>query len=407
MSKRVPKPKRDPSLQWRVVIVTRLSKAKIVKADAGPTRHDQVSHETQEAGCRAKVAALGGVVVAVFRDTQSGDRLDRDGLWQAVAQIKAGEADALMTHSVDRLGRDQLQQAVIVYEVRKAGGDYLSATEDLAAGPLGDHMRSAYVLAAELELGKIRERTNRALDAKFAQAGRYKPVQRPPYGYRRVGAKAEATYVVDEVEAAIVRRIFGEAAAGMSRRQIALGLNGAGVRTPTGRGIWGNTTIVNILNRSVYWTGEHGVWRTRTARDAEGIPYNEDRPADERYVVAFPPLVESAQAERARLAVARNVSQTRRADRPAEEGLLRYGYARCGGCGRALSVTHDHGAARYKCTHHRHATRPCPAPVVLNLSPFDSELWWWVIDTITDPRRAPAYVVRAEPAAWTRTSWPT
>ena len=118
------RPRRNPVAPLRVVVVTRLSLPKKAKPSGGTASpdappaalaRDGVSHETQEAGCRRKVAALGGVVVDVFRDTVSGDRLDRDGLWRAIELIKAGDADALMTYAVDRLGRDQVQQGVIVY----------------------------------------------------------------------------------------------------------------------------------------------------------------------------------------------------------------------------------------------------------------------------------------------------
>ena len=304
--------KRDPDVLSRVAIVTRLSRS----------GRDEVSHETQETGCRRKVEAMGGLVAAVFRDTVSGDRLDRDGLWRAVDLIRAGEANLLMTYSVDRLGRDQVQQAVIVHEVRRAGGDYASATEDLASGPLGDFLRSTYAFAAEVELAKTRERTNRALDARFRQPRRYKPGKRPPYGYARLGDGGLAANAEHPAEAGIVRRVFGEAAAGVSRRAIANRLNDDGVPTPTGKGRWGTTVVVTILSRETYWTGRHEVWRSRVVRGEDGVPYREDRPAEDRYHVPFPALIDPALAERARAGAARNRWKSARNDRSPAQGVL-------------------------------------------------------------------------------------
>src|SRR5690242_7520303 len=90
---------RDPDATKRYVIVTRLSKASA----------NSVSHETQEAVCRNKIAAMGGVVAGVYHDDDiSGDRLERPGLKAAIAMIAANDADVLMVHSIDRAARDQI-----------------------------------------------------------------------------------------------------------------------------------------------------------------------------------------------------------------------------------------------------------------------------------------------------------
>ena len=374
----------------RVVIVTRLS------MNPG---EDAVSHETQEAGSRRKAAALGLDVVAVLRDDISGDRLDRPGLNRAIEMIRTGQADRLMTYAVDRLGRSQVQQAVVVYEIRRAGGDVLSATEDLQSGPLGDFMRGAYAFAAEVELGKIRERVNRSFDARFAQRRRPKPGPKPLYGYAKEGAGADAAYRPHPTEAGVVGRIWTEAAAGASRTKIAERLNADDVPSPTG-GRWHSSAVSLILGRDVYWSGRAECWRTRTVRDADNVPYQEPRPAEERYDAdGFPPLVDRATAERARAAAARNVWRSRRADRPAELGVFRFGFAVCGGCGRALSVTtNGNGDASYKCTAPARGGQGCPAPACITLEQLDGPVWWWVQDTLCDPRNAPRYAVVRQPA---------
>src|SRR5215213_1668558 len=382
----------------RAVAYVRLSKAKLKPGDT------EVGLETQLAGCERAIAAMGGAVVGVEQDIQSGDRLDRPGLWAAIDRVQGGEANALIVYAVDRFGRDSVQQGVAVHAIRQAGGRLLSATENLEEGPLGDFMRSVYSLAGALELQKNRERTKRALGAKFHVAGKYKPSNRPPYGYRKLGSGADATYEVEPAEAAIVQRIYTERAAGASLRAIPIGLTRDGIPTARGGRRWGPDVVKDILDRECYATGKHPCWRTEIVRDADGMPQREERPADERYFVDFPAFLDPALAERAHATAARNVWRSRREDRSPEVGILRYGFARCAACGRAMAVTDTtpgrarNGKPRYQCASARHATRPCPTPSSVSIDVLDGPILMWLQAIIEDPRRADAYRVERQPA---------
>ena len=123
---------------------------------------------------------MGGGIVAIEQDIQSGDRLDRPGLWRAIDRVQADAANAVIVYALDRLGRDSVQQGVVLHTLRGAGGQLFSATEDLQTRGDGRLPASAATFAAAVELEKVRERTNRGLDAKFRQSGRYKPGKRPP-----------------------------------------------------------------------------------------------------------------------------------------------------------------------------------------------------------------------------------
>jgi site-specific DNA recombinase len=380
-----------PDEPIRAVAYVRLSKA---KAKPGDT---EIGLETQLAGCERAVAAMGGSVVAVERDVQSGDRLDRLGLWRAIDRIQTGEANALIVYALDRFGRDQDQQGVAVIAIRQAGGRLLSATENLEEGPLGDLLRSVYGFAGALELAKIRERTNRAITAKFRQTRTLKPGHRPPYGYRKIGAGAAATYEAEPAEAAIVRRIFRERTAGASIRGIVAGLERDGVPSATKGGRWGEAMIRNILTRRAYWTGEHECWRTRTVRDADNVPWTEARPAEDRYTVPMPAIIDAALAARAEAAAERNVWKSHRKDRPAEVGVLRYGFARCGSCGRAMTVVTDAaGRAHYRCMRASARDRPCTAGACIGVDKLDGPFLNWLQAIIEDPARADTYRVKRD-----------
>jgi hypothetical protein len=115
--------------------------------------------------------------------------------------------------------------------------------------------------------------------------------------------------------------------------------------------------------------------------------------------VPFLAFLDSHLIERARDAAKRNVWKKARADRPAEHGIGRIGFFRCGGCGRALSVIGPKvGHARYACGARHHATKPYLAPVSISVDLLDEPLWRWVQRVLADPSRADAWRVVSKPA---------
>jgi hypothetical protein len=62
------------------------------------------------------------------------------------------------------------------------------------------------------------------------------------YGYRIVENGERGARQINQIEAAVVRRIFADFAAGKSPRAIAAELNREGISGPGGR-TWGDTTI--------------------------------------------------------------------------------------------------------------------------------------------------------------------
>jgi hypothetical protein len=84
----------------------------------------------------------------------------------------------------------------------------------------------------------------------------------PPFGYKKVGKRGEAKYVIDQVEAHVVRQIFELYTTGngngtpLSLRAISKFLNSTGAPTPdqSKRSIdeWNPFTIRNILINEIY-----------------------------------------------------------------------------------------------------------------------------------------------------------
>ena len=200
------------------------------------------------------------------------------------------------------------------------------------------------------------------------------------YGYdvvKRMNAAGEPIYGerrINEAEAAIVRRIFTEFAAGISPRRIAVALNNDGVPGPLGRA-WGDTTIrghvcrgTGIVNNELY-VGRL-IWnRLRYIKDpSTGRRVSRINPTSEWITTEVPELRiiddELWQAVRARQAdISKVFEPTTRAVRAARAkrlhetrrpAFLLSGLLTCGTCsGRYGIILQD----RYGClNHHRRGT---------------------------------------------------
>lgn len=111
--------------------------AVIVKRISDDRGEDRAGNQTQAAGCSDEVAALGLDVVGVWQDDIGGDQLDRPRLGAVPEDIRAGVADELLTYSVDRLARDMEAQIYVIRAVKRVGGRYVSANEDVEGTPTG------------------------------------------------------------------------------------------------------------------------------------------------------------------------------------------------------------------------------------------------------------------------------
>ena len=102
----------------------------------------------------------------------------------------------------------------------------------------------------------LRTRTVRVREGRHAGG-------RVPYGYQLFDQAGDARLVINDEQAAVVRRIFAARIAGMSYRSIANALNADGILSPT-HALWGESSVRMLANNAVY----SGVQRRRDARGA-------------------------------------------------------------------------------------------------------------------------------------------
>lgn len=217
------------------------------------------SIEDQIRLCRERIAQERGTVVETYTDfaTSGSSIKNRPGVRGLLSDARAVRFDYVVAEALDRLSRDQEDIAAIYKRLRHA--DIRLFT--LAEGEISElHVGLKGTMNA-LFLSDL------ALKTRRGQRGRVEAGKIPggnSYGYRVVrrilenGSLAAGEREIDAEQAAIIRRILDEYAAGMSPRQIAARLNSESVPSPRG-GQWNASTINGnrqrrngILNNELY-----------------------------------------------------------------------------------------------------------------------------------------------------------
>src|SRR5712671_3729373 len=210
----------------------------------------RVSSESQEARgtigsqlevLRQRVATEGQALVAEYCDDGcSGARLDRPGLDRLRDAAEAGQLDAVWCLSPDRLARIYAYQVIVLDELARHGVAVLFADAPaLDDDPQARLLTQVQGVIAEYERAKIAERYRRGKLWR-ARAGEI-VTWKASYGYRRIARSAatgQAHHEIYEPEAAVVRRIFTDRAAGITVREICRRLNADAIPSPTGNPTW-------------------------------------------------------------------------------------------------------------------------------------------------------------------------
>ena len=294
---------------------------------------------SQLALLRERMVREGHELVAEYTDDGlSGARLDRPGLDALRDAAEAGYFEGVWCLSADRLVRMYAYQVIVLDELSRHGVTVrFHDTPQIEDDPQARLLTQVQGVIAEYERAKIGERYRRGKLWR-SRAGEV-IAWKVPYGYRRLPRAGErpAHLEVFEREAAVVRRIFDDyVRKDISMRQIAMGLNRDGIRSPTGRAVWSVSTIGRILRNEAY-IGRAYYNRTETVpqRRHAGKTRQVQRPRDQWIAIAVPAILDETLFEAAQR-VSRDNSRWN--PRRAEPGhwLLR-GLVKCGHCGVGVS----------------------------------------------------------------------
>ena len=219
----------------------------------------QASIDDQFRVCRAYAEREGWTVAATYRDAAvSGASVTlRPGVQALLADARAGAFDIVLSEALDRVSRDQADVATLFKHLRFAGVTIVT----LAEGEITElHVGLKGTMNA-LFLKDLAAKTWRGLRGRVEQGRSGGGLC---YGYDVVrttdaaGEPVRGGRRIDEAEAAIVRRVFRESAAGVSPRAIARRLNGEGVPGPSGK-LWTDSTLrgharrgTGLINNELY-----------------------------------------------------------------------------------------------------------------------------------------------------------
>jgi len=198
--------------------------------------------------------------------------LERPGGRRLIEDAKAGEFASAIVYKLDRIGRTLLVVVDAHDRLMEVGVAFRSATEPVdTSTPAGRLIFQMLASFAEFERSTIAERSRDGLHRAFrggAQPGRI------PYGY---DLDEDGQFTVVAEEAAVVRKIIANIAAGATLYSEAQRLNAEGVPSPGRKyrskarepgGKWTHTTVRKIVARTAYsGTHQQRPDRARSTRD--------------------------------------------------------------------------------------------------------------------------------------------
>lgn len=202
----------------------------------------------QRRGVEEYAAARGYELEVYVERGVSGRRADdRPELQRLLRELD--RFDVLIIPKLDRFGRSLADLSKLYEQLAASGVILVSLHENIdTSTPSGRLMRNILSAFAEFENDSIGERVAEVAEARAA-SGKAPGSRRPKYGYRRVG-KGELVIVPEQ--AAVVARMYREAAAGASQHGITRLLNAEGIRTQNGKR-WTQGTIGRILRDPFYY----------------------------------------------------------------------------------------------------------------------------------------------------------
>lgn len=194
--------------------------------------------------------------VVVFKDDgHSGGSDDRPRWNEMKIRLAAGEADAVVTYTVSRITRDvtigeqfaKLCRSAGIKDIWMAGADKPVSVREADMGEWRQHIVMATQQREDAKVSSANALERNAIDGV--------PNGKAPFGYinARHPDDERAVWLIDTKAAAVVRKIFDWADAGLSSKKITQRLNEQGVPTATGSGAWWSGFIRNgILSNTCY-----------------------------------------------------------------------------------------------------------------------------------------------------------
>jgi site-specific DNA recombinase len=186
--------------------------------------------------------------VRYISDQESGTVMNRKGLKEMIALIKAGKVDNVIVFKSDRLSRSLKNLLIMIEDIFLPSGTcFISISEQFDTGtPNGKSFLQMLGTFAEMERNNIIYRTVNGKIEKAKKGGNASGST--PLGYKAKDKKL----VIDKTESETIRKIFLLRSQGNSLMNICKALNSENIETKRG-GQWYKGTIRYILNNKKYY----------------------------------------------------------------------------------------------------------------------------------------------------------
>lgn len=198
-------------------------------------------------------------------DGISGTRFDRPGFTAMMAEVEAGNVEAIIVKDMSRLGRDYLKVGQVMETLRQKNVRLIALNDGVDSIRGDDDFTPFRNIMNEWYARDISKKIRSTFQAK-GKAGRHL-TGTVIYGY--LWDESRRHWLVDEEAAAVVRRIFAMSMDGYGPYQIARRLSAEKVEIPSihlarhGEGVnknkavkdpyaWGSSVIVSILKKREY-----------------------------------------------------------------------------------------------------------------------------------------------------------
>ncbi len=173
----------------------------------------------------------------------------REGFQQMVADVLAGRIDLIVTKSVSRFARNTVDSLSTIRELKEHGTEVYFEKENIwTFDSKGELLLTIMSSLAQEESRSISENVRWGQRKKISD-GKFSLNYKHFLGYDK---GPDGGLVINEAQAEIVRRIYGDFLAGMSPYAIARKLTADGIPSPAGKPRWNDLTIKRVLSNETY-----------------------------------------------------------------------------------------------------------------------------------------------------------
>ncbi|KJF39136.1 hypothetical protein TQ39_14240 [Ruthenibacterium lactatiformans] len=340
-------------VDYRLGKYIRLSQADVdLSRKEGKTESDSIAHQRDLINrfIDSRPEFAGCPQSEFFDDGYSGTNFDRPSFEKLLEKIKTGEINCVIVKDFSRFGRNYIELGDYLERIFPfLGVRFISVNDQYDSNDYKGTTGGLDVVMKNIVYDYYSK--DLSVKVKTAKSSKMKRGEylggHVPYGLRR-HETIKNKLAIDPDAAAVVRRIFDAALAGMNTGQIAGQLNEDGIVTPgfyymqhhpeskkfrntSPQTFWTSTGVLKILQQEMYYGAVVGHKRTAVT---VGGKHTAAVPKEEQIIVEG--MHEAIVSKEEFMEAQKVIRKIKKPEKRQPKEYLFRGVARCGSCGRAL-----------------------------------------------------------------------